>query len=262
VDCGWTPNTLGDSNIICPTEEIPYGIFDNFAFSGFMNSRGPNTRAYEPSVNYTRTNGYRIGVAYGFDIENINKTYALAQNLKSDLYSYVYAPAGKSTFIKNILRKLPVTELPDDEAALVVQKVALVPKNLACTDATIGRSYVDFQVMIPGRSNKAFRQDEVIPVFTNAVSGVSNYLLCYQIANTWKALDKTWVIVAAEGGCSDPDCSGSDFNVGMGRSFTDAVYLSAVIQSTIGFGDIVPTSRRARMVMSFQAVLMLGIALL
>eukprot|EP00298_Acanthocystis_sp_HF-20_P015942 c21326_g1_i3.p1 GENE.c21326_g1_i3~~c21326_g1_i3.p1 ORF type:complete len:127 (+),score=47.74 c21326_g1_i3:106-486(+) len=115
------------------------------------------------------------------------------------------------------------------------------------------------------KMTKDFRFLKSIPVMTPSASSVSNYQLCYGKTDTtgtakWNLVPDAWVIVAPSATCSDPDCIDSDFSSGMSSSFFDSLYFSLIIQSTIGYGDIVAVSNRAKMVTTLQMLMMMAIS--
>eukprot|EP00301_Raphidiophrys_heterophryoidea_P008029 c13031_g1_i1.p1 GENE.c13031_g1_i1~~c13031_g1_i1.p1 ORF type:complete len:1080 (+),score=298.93 c13031_g1_i1:83-3322(+) len=270
IACGWTANTGGDTMAICPSEKIPYGLFDNQQFSIIMvNGRFDYLmHSAQSPLPEKLQQSYNIGVAYGADLDQLlpeYQQYALIKNLKSDSYTYAYAEANKFTHIQNLLQLLPLSTLPNNNYTSIISSIALQLEesvvNNVCDPATLAGEF-HIKSTYTNMSNADLRATNWIPMISPEASSHSNYRLCYKVGNSavWNAVPNAWVVVGDLAGCSNADCSSSDFTDGMSSGYEDSFYYSLIIQTTIGYGDILPITVRAKMLTSIQCLMMLMIS--
>lgn len=179
----------------------------------------------------------------------------LLQPFETPVYHYAYALTGRETTIKNLFRAQNRI-LPSANRSHGIKYMSLVANSYTCKDETRRSSSVEID---PEQSSEELLKQPQLAIFTP--SDVGNHLFCYQQNGQWKSLNNTWVIVGEEATCSDPDCQAADFTDGLGYHFSDALYYSLIVQSTIGYGDILPLSDRARMMTGLQALCMMFIGL-
>jgi len=233
-NCAWSPNTQQSVEVVCPSEEVKYGMSDNGEFEG------------------TYGRHFVIGVANGFDIDNIP-----ANNLQNTGLGYLVSPNNtfaygepdKLTYVQNLLTTLP--NLPYDNTTNNIVAVALVPDGTACSAVNIGNSATP--IIAP--TFFALRAMRYVQVYTPS-SPPSNYVMCYMNNEAvWSAVPGAWVVIAPLGGCSAPDCTSADFN-GIGSDMLDSFYFTMVVQATFGYGDVLALSPRARVMVAIQELIM------
>jgi len=177
----------------------------------------------------------------------------------NDQTHYTYAVAGMQTMIGNLFAANTTTraELPDQGPHGIVG-IALVPDGYSCSDSDKVGSVSDMNAT---QTKSALLNASQLEVFTpNGASG--NFRLCYQRNEVWRMVNNSYVVVGDQATCSDPDCTDADFTDGLGYHLSDAIYYSLITQSTIGYGDILAISDRARMMTAMQALIMMFIGLL
>lgn len=270
IECAWSDGTAGDTMAICPTEKVPFGKTDNHQFSKIMLAHKGDflTHSIKSPVPANLMQTYSIGVAHGAEIQNILPEYqkfSLIKTLQDPNYAYAYAEANKFTTTQNVLQLLPNATLPNTTTPSVITSIALQLEESVINDNCDAASLAgEFQLKrnFPNITNADLRSMSYIPVIVPESSAHSNYRLCYKIETqtTWKAVPNAWVIVGDLAGCSNPDCSVSDFSDGLSSEFASCFYYSMIVQTTIGYGDILPLSKRARMLTTIQSMLMLMIA--
>lgn len=252
-DCSWNSDTTGSDMVICPSEEISGGINDHGEFTTILQQNNDAPMLVVPSRDFT------IGMAYQFNLTTVSES-KLLQYLGQSTTSYAYAEAGKFTVIQNLLLTLPTTILPNSDVASPITAISIAPSEGECSSSADQATILATTMAHSpdtALTSRELRNSKVLPIFTPDASTKSNFVLCYLNAGTWAAVPNAWVIIGEMGGCSDPDCSEADFSSGMSSSFFDSFYFSLITQSTIGYGDIIATSSRARLLASLQAVLMM-----
>jgi hypothetical protein len=99
-------------------------------------------------------------------------------------------------------------------------------------------------------------------------TGRSTYDLCYTNAvsykeedptdnTTWYKVKESSVMSGTPAACGSNNCKRADFTDSIGNSYLDSLYFALVTHTTIGYGDISPTSNRGYLIVVLHALLMI-----
>jgi len=227
----------GNPSVLCPDEFIPGAISDQgMVASTFALSK--------PDVLIAATNSSLC-------------TLGMFSALCQTAHRFTYGPPGVLVDVVN----------PFSNAGLggygTISKIAAGDRGTGCATPYTATAFADFGITDIDSVSQ-------VPMFTPPKSsGVAIFDLCYQLNSTgsWRQLrgptpsDPLHVVWDAQlitgdlASCTSKDCSSSDFTETMSRELFDSMYFSMVTHSTIGYGDITPTSTRGMMIVSLQAVL-------
>jgi len=234
---------IGDM-AICPDENIPGAISDQGLIVSTLNLNKPSV-----SIGATNSSLCSNGIFS-----------ALCQRA----HRYTYGPPGALVDVVN----------PFSNAGLggsgVISEIAVAERGSDCSGIVTTIALANFGI-------KDLDQESSVPLYTPTKStGVAVYDLCYKRTNTTNfqilrgptpsdPLHVMWdayLIIGDVADCSSKDCSSSDFTETMSKDMFDSVYFSMITHSSIGFGDISPTSTRGMMIVSLQCVIIIMIGLL
>lgn len=264
-------------SLICLHEEVPFGKYDDGFYKDFWIRQSHFSDAHSPILPASRqvrfyeslSPIYYIGLTDIADqcVTDNSETGNPERFLKfkNDVH-YVYAESSMETLVQNLFASMNHTLLPAMDQPHGIEKVALVNGEYSCSDDGQRGSAKAIDPML--NTTLDLISTPKLTVFTPD-GGVGNFRMCYFTADgdasgkgSWKAVPNSWVIVGETGSCGAMNCDGADFSDGMGAHFSDALYYSLITQSTIGYGDILAMSTRARMMTAMQALVMMFIDLL
>jgi hypothetical protein len=93
--------------------------------------------------------------------------------------------------------------------------------------------------------------------------GRSYFKMCERVGTNvqkttanWDAVGNAVYVFAEAASCGPQDCSLSDFTSKMTNTLGSRVYFTVITFTTVGFGDIAPLSRRAQLIVSLTAMIL------
>jgi len=220
-------------DIVCPDEHIP-GSRVEVASNKKLGSAWSNT---DELGSYAPVTPGRCGEDAG-----------TIGYLCSETNVYLYAASGSQVNVSDVVTAAGITP-----AEIVVSDYG---------DSTCQNLNGNYAIMGTNYATSTF-------VITPAqATGQSVYYLCYTVTagGTWQPLSSAaggtvYVVSAMAGACSAYDCAGSDFNPALryDHSFIDSMYFAMTVHSTVGFGDISPTTQRGMLMVVLQCLVVLAV---
>jgi hypothetical protein len=261
------------SSIVCLHEEVPFGKFDNGMYKELWQKNAMGSDAHSPILpNNRQGEFYRsLSPLYYIGLTDIapqcikDSGYSGPRDkymqFKSNASHYVYAEASMETQIQNVFTSMNASLLPAMDQPHGIYQIALINGEYPCTDDDNRGSA---KALNTSMTTAELLATPKLSVFTPD-GGVGNFRMCWKGPRTtgsWETVPDLWVMVGESGSCGSMDCAGADFSDGLGSHFSDALYYSLITQSTIGYGDILAMSTRARMFTAMQALSMMFIDLI
>lgn len=215
---------LKSSAAVCPNQLIP----------GARSDKGELFKEWFPTM---QSGELFLAPSHGPDC------YAgILAKLCSDTTSFVYTSPGTFAVIPDILQEFSLSRE-------TVTRIAAVTRDGDCSDQTARLASTPVE------------KEGDLSIFSPSSDGV--YDVCAEVSGTWSRIGtdpkRAVLVVAAEASCGNRECTKSDFTPTMSTDFLDSLYFAMVTHSTVGYGDISPTTKRGMMVVAMQSMFVMFI---